>query len=198
MNLFIGLVFDNNSEHLKKIDNFRRRFDQKYSTNPYNQLTIIPPFELEVSRIDQLQRIKDDIGELIDDHLLGNQFFSQIEFNGITFTSGRKSMIGLTTKMNDEVSFLQESLVDYLLSEGAKFKKNINSHLVYPIARMDHMTPMEVIIDIAKIEFSSPFVLNSTSVSMFHRQNCIWTLRENLYQLNQHTSLNFVNHLWPN
>ncbi len=198
MNLFIGLVFDNNSEHLKKIDNFRRRFDQKYLNNPFNQLTIIPPFELEIYRLDRLQRIKEDIGELIDDHLYGNQFFSQIEFNGIAFNSGRKSMIGLTPKLNEESNYLQESLIDYLLSEGAKFKKNKSDNLIFPIGRFDHSISIENSIEIAKTEFSSPFVLNTSKVSMFHRQNCIWNLREDLYQFNHHSSLNFVNNLWPN
>lgn len=198
MNLFIGLVFDKNSEHLKKIDNFRRRYDQKYVNNPFNQLTIVPPFELEISRLDQLKRIKEDLGELIDDHLFGNHFFSQIEFNGISFSSGRKSIVGLTPKMNDEVEYLQESVFDYLLSEGAKFKKNKNNRLIFPIGRFDFQTSIESIVEAAKVEFSSPFVLNSTSISIFHRQNCFWSLRESLFEFNQPTSLNFVNNLWPN
>ncbi len=198
MNFFIGLVFDNNSEHLKKIDNYRRRFDYKYLNNSFNQLTILPPFELENSRVDNLNRIKENLVEIVDDHLFGDHQLIQFEFYGISLHPGKKTIIGLTPKYTDELSFLQESLIDYLISEGAKFNKKNTNNLIYPIGRFENDYQIEVGVEIAKLEFSSPFVLNSKSIALFQRQNCIWNLNNELFKFQSQSSLNFVNQLWPN
>ena len=48
MEYFIGLTFDLGSIHQKKIENFRRRFDSKFEKNDLLQLTLLPPFSINL------------------------------------------------------------------------------------------------------------------------------------------------------
>lgn len=199
MEIFIGLVFDSNSEHYKKIDSFKKRFDPKYIQAPLVQLTILPPFEIEFTRLEYLKRFKSDINEIIDGHLMGLGSISQIEFNGITFTMGKKGLLGLTPKLSLDFDHLKESLYDFLKEEGAKFKKlKSNTNLILPIGRFDYPEQLEEAIDIAKLEFSSPFMMNAKQFVLFERSFFIWTYNESIYEFQHNQHFNFVNNLWVN
>lgn len=200
MNFFIGLTFDASSVHHSKILSFKKRFDQKFSFNPVLQLSLLPSFEVENTRQDYLFSLKNQLSEIIDDHMFGPNIQAQIEFNGIDFRQGKKAMIGLTMLENSDLLYLKESLYEFLKDEGAKFKKDKfeSNELLLPIGRFDFQDSLNSAIEMAKVEFNSPFVLSAKSITLFEKNNYFWNINSELYSFQSNTNFNFVNNLWAN
>jgi hypothetical protein len=197
LELFIGLVFDTHSVHYQKIENFRKRYDSKFFQIPLVQMSILPPFEIELKNRNDQKKFKSDLSDLIEDHLLGLNEVSQIEFNGLHFSMSNKGIIGLNAKTSPDFEHLKESLKEFLKIEGAKFNKSkIDTKILMPIGRFDYFDQFESALDYAKLEFSSPFVLNAVRFVLFEKNLFNWNLSESLYDFNQHQNHLFVNQLW--
>lgn len=53
---FVGLTFYSDNSFAKTIESFRKRYDEKYQTNPFLHLAIVPPFEIETNKIKKLSQ----------------------------------------------------------------------------------------------------------------------------------------------
>lgn len=199
MEYFIGLTFDPSSIHQKKIESFRKRFDSKYSKTGVLQLSLLPPFSVEFSRNEDFNDFVDELSELFEGHLHGLDEISQIEFNGITFSMGKKGVLALTPKISPDILYCQESIYEFLKETGAKFKKTKNaSNPLLPIGRFDFTDQLEAAIEVAKVEFSSPFVLNGLSVALFEKTPMQWVLKNSLFDFDSRNHFFFVNELCQN
>lgn len=199
MEFFIGLTFDSSSLHHKKIESFRQRFDSKFQkVNPL-QLTLIPPFSIEFQNNEELSRFTEELTELLEGHLYGLDQISQVEFMGITFSMGKKGVLALTPKISPELFYCQESLYSFLKESGVRFKKAKNTtNPLLPIGRFDYIDQLESAIETAKIEFSSPFVINGASFVLFEKGPQQWIARNNLYDFETRDHFFFVNQLCQN
>lgn len=182
MEYFIGLTFDPSSVHYHAIKSFRERFDSKYALNNQLQLTILPPFSVEFKNRQEEKNFIEELTELLEGHLHGLTEISQIEFNGMTFGMGKKGSLSLTPIISPDILYCQESLYFFLKEYGVKFQKT-KSDLkpLLPIGRFDQTTMIESAIDKAKLEFSSPFVMEALSVVLFEKTPRQWSDKFNLY-----------------
>ncbi|MBP9681024.1 MAG: hypothetical protein KBD76_06440 [Bacteriovorax sp.] len=196
MEFFIGLTFDPNSIHHNKIENFRKRFDSKFSRAEKLQLTILPPFNIDFQNSEEMNDFIEGISDLFDSHLHGLDQISQVEFNGITFSMGKKGVLALTPKISPDLLHCQESLFDFLKESGARFKKSKNAtNPLLAIGRFDFPDLLEAAIETAKIEFSSPFVMNGASFVLFEKGPQQWIAKNNLYDFDTRNLFFFVNQL---
>lgn len=196
MEYFIGLTFHQSSIHYKKIDSFRNRFDSKYQNSKLLQLTLLPPFHLDFKNNQELNNFEDEMREILEGHLYGLDDLAQIEFSGISFSMGKKGVLSLTPKISPDLLHCQESL-HYLLKEsGATFSKTkSNTNAVLPIGRFDFSDQLESAIEIAKVEFSSPFVLHAEHFFLFLKTPTLWVPKINLYDFKFKDHFFFVNEL---
>ncbi len=182
MEYFIGLTFDLGSIHQKTIENFRRRFDSKFEKNDLLQLTLIPSFTINFQSRSEEKTFTEDLTELLEGHFYGLQEISQIEFSGFTFSMGKKGILSLTPIISPDLLYCQESIFSFLKEYGVKFKKNKNlQNLILPIGRVDSSELLESAIETAKIEFSSPFIMDATSFVLFEKTPRAWINRFDLY-----------------
>ena len=194
MEFFIGLAFNNSSIHHNKIENFRRRYDSKFHKGQVLQLTMLPPFVYEYKNQEALFSLKEELSDTLDTHFLGINQTPQIEFNGITFSMGKKGILSLTPKISLDLFHCQESIMELLKDSGAKFKKNKNvTNPILPIGRFDFSDQLESAIEMAKIEFSSPFVMDVESVILFEKTPKIWIPKFSLYEFKRENHFFFVN-----
>lgn len=179
---FIGLTFHQGSIHYKKIESFRRRFDSKYQHSKILQMTLLPPFHIDFKNNEDLKNFEEDVRELLEGHLYGLDDLAQIEFTGISFSMGKKGVLSLTPKISPDFLHCQESLNYLLKDSGAYFlKAKNNTNTVLPIGRFDYSDQLENAIEIAKIEFSSPFVLQGDKFILFEKTPTLWGAKSNLY-----------------
>ncbi len=194
MEYFIGLTFDPGSIHQQKIENFRRRFDSKFIKNGLLQLTILPPFSIEFKTKSEEQNFIEELSELLEGHLYGLKEISQIEFDGMDFSMGKKGALALTPKISPDILYCQESINFFLKESGAKFKKTKNSTTpILPIGRVDSPELLESAIETARIEFSSPFVMDAMSFMLFEKTPREWKTKNNLYDFETRDPNFFVN-----
>lgn len=199
MEFFIGLTFDPSSIHHNKIESFRKRFDSKFHKGEQLQLTLLPPFTIEFANNEELSNFTEGLSDLLDSHLYGLDQISQIEFNGITFSMGKKGVLALTPKISPDLLHCQESLYDFLKESGAHFKKSKNAaNPLLPIGRFDFSDLLEGAIEVAKIEFSSPFVMNGVSFVLFEKGPQQWVAKNNLFDFDSRNHFFFVNQLCQN
>lgn len=196
MELFIGLTFDPSSIHFNKIESFRKRFDSKFQKNEKLQLTLLPPFSIDFANNEEQSRFIEGLSEVLEGHLYGLDQISQIEFNGITFSMGKKGVLALTPKISPELFYCQESLYSFLKDSGVRFKKTKNAtNILLPIGRFDFQGLLESAIETAKIEFSSPFVMNGAHFALFEKGPQQWIEKNNLYEFDSSDHFFFVKQL---
>ncbi len=182
MEYFLGLTFDPGSIHHAKVESFRRRFDTKFSKNENLQLTILPPFSIEFGTHAIERHFALELGELLEGHLYGLDEISQIEFNGINFSMGKKGVLSLTPIISPDIIHCQESIYFFLKEYGVKFKNNntvFNPQL--PIGRFDNEFLLESAIETAKIEFADSFVMHARSLVLFEKTPKEWKPKNNLF-----------------
>lgn len=193
---FIGLSFHQSSIHHKKIESFRRRFDSKYQHSQLLQLTLLPPFHIDFKKNDDLENFEEEIRELLEGHLYGLDEIAQIEFFGISFTLGQKGVVSLTPKISADLLHCQESLYHLLKENGAHFMKTKSSTNTFlPIGRCESSEQLENAIEIAKVEFSSPFVLEGESFILFEKKPKLWVPKTTLFDLKSQNHFFLVNGL---
>jgi hypothetical protein len=199
LEFFIGLTFDPSSIHHTKIESFKKRFDSKFLKGDKLQLTILPPFSIDFPKNDELNNFIEELSDLLDSHLFGLEQISQIEFNGISFSMGKKGVLALTPKISPELFYCQESLHSFLKESGARFKKSKDTtNPLLPIGRFEYSDLLESAIETAKLEFSSPFVMNGASFVLFEKVHQQWIIKTNLYDFDSRDHFFFVNELCQN
>ena len=182
MEFFIGLTFDTSSIHHTKIESFRKRFDSKYQKNEKLQLTLLPPFSIDFVNNEAMNDFTEELTDILDGHLYGLDHISQIEFHGITFSMGKKGVLALTPKISADLLHCQESIYHFLKESGAHFKKSKSAaNPLLAIGRFDYIDLLESAIETAKIEFSSPFVMNGSSFVLFEKSPQQWIAKNNLF-----------------
>lgn len=197
MEYFIGLTFDPGSIHQNKIENFRRRFDSKFIKSNQLQLTILPPFTVDFHNRHEEENFIEELSELLEGHLYGLSESSQIEFNGMTFSMGKKGTLSLTPIISPDLLYCQESIYFFLKEYGVKFKKHKTSHTpILPIGRVDYPELLEAAIDVAQLEFSSPFVMSAMSFTLFEKTPREWKSKNNLYDFELRSHNFFVNEMY--
>ncbi|AUN98494.1 hypothetical protein C0V70_10325 [Bacteriovorax stolpii] len=197
MEYFIGLTFDPGSIHYKKIESFRKRFDPKFEKAEVLQLTILPPFSVDFQRKEDETKFVEELTELLEGHLYGLDALSQMEFNGITFSMGKKGVLSLTPIISPDILHCQESLYFFLKEYGVKFNKSKNAgNPLLPIGRFEFTDSMEATIETAKIEFSSPFVMVAESFVLFLKTPREWKNKNNLFDFDNRNHFFFVNQLY--
>ena len=196
MEFFIGLTFDPSSIHHTKIESFRKRFDSKYQKHEKLQLTLLPPFTIDFQKNEDFYKFTEELADVLDSQLFGIEQISQIEFNGISFSMGKKGILGLTPKISPELFYCQESLHSFLKESGARFKKSKETtNPLLPIGRFEYSDHLESAIETAKIEFSSPFVMNGASFVLYEKGPQQWVAKTNLYDFDSRDHFFFVNEL---
>lgn len=197
MEYFLGLTFDPSSIHYTKVESFRRRFDSKFLKQEKLQLTILPPFTIDFSNTHAEQDFALELQELLEGHLYGLSEISQIEFNGITFSMGKKGVIALTPIISPDIIHCQESIYSFLKEYGVKFKNNRSAfNPLLPIGRFEYVDLMEAAIETAKIEFSDAFVMDADRVVLFEKTPREWKAKSNLFDFELRDHFFFVNHLY--
>ncbi len=197
MEFFIGLTFDPGSIHYKKIESFRKRFDSKFEKGSRLQLTILPPFTVEFQKKEDETNFIEDLTELLEGHLYGLDSLSQVEFNGINFSMGKKGSLFLTPLISPDILHCQESLYFFLKEYGVKFNKSKNAdNPVLPIGRFESAQDIEAAIETAKIEFSSPFVMVAESFTLFEKTPKEWKSKSNLFDFDNRNHFFFVKELY--
>lgn len=201
MDLFVGLVFDPNHLVSQKINNYRKRYDPKFYKGTHLQLTLLPPFSFTNDSRYRYQEFVQDLKDLFDGHLHGLSNFANIEFHGIDFISGRKSLIGLNPKLPIDLVHCQEALKDILLDHGATFKnpKSVKAHTsrmekvgdessltlksFLTIGRFGYPDEMESGLEVARNEFPQAFTLPAIDICLFKNLPQQWVIQESLYKV---------------
>jgi hypothetical protein len=198
VDLFFGAVFDSKSVHCQKIESFKKRFDPKHRSSFPLQLSLLPPFKIDFKHPDEFKEFLLALEDIIEDHLIGGPDSFQLEFNGITFHTGKKEILGLTPKISYDFEHLKESIYEYLKGEGVRFKRPSGPKIFLPIGRFENNFQLEAAVEMAKIEFSGPFVLDITEIALFEKNLFEWNYRANLAKFKKGQNGEFLEKLWAN
>lgn len=201
MQLFIGLTFSPNHIQFKKIDSFRKRFDEKYDRSHILQMSLFSPFNVEENSHSELSVFVDDLVEECEDHLSGMDHSLNVDFNGFDFhTTKRKGVLFLKPSLPIDLFYCQESLEESIKLFGASFKKrknlgkSINNDLqtFLPIGRFSDMDFLGSAIEKARVEFDSPFQLRAKDLVLFEKVPGHWIPRKILFSFGQRSDLKEV------
>jgi hypothetical protein len=183
--LFVGLTFFPENSFAKNIDSFRSRFDTKYQTNPYLHLPIIPPFEVEVTELRQLQQ---ELVEELEAFFFENVEGHRLQFTGIDVHEYKKNkLLYLNPVIEEELAFCQESLFSicqsYISDREKRLKDNTKTFLT--IGRYSDSPDLHSSIDLARREFQEFTSLPFESICLFSKNNGTWYREADLVTFNR-------------
>ncbi|GEM_PF-707510 len=189
MQLFIGLTFNQSFLQFKKIDSFRRRFDEKYTRSHLLQMTLMPPFRLEQYTSQGVNHFLDDLAEDLEDHLGLLDEAVEVDFNGFDFQAGRKGLLFLKPSIPVDLFYCQETLQESIKDFGGVFNKHKNLgrsigndlQTFLPIGRFTDMELLSLAVDKARLEFTSPFKLTARDLTVFEKTPSQWIPRKVLF-----------------
>lgn len=189
MQLFIGLTFNQSFLQFKKIDSFRKRFDEKYNRSHLLQMTLMPPFRLDDVSSQGLNHFLDDLAEDLEDHLGLLEEPIEVDFNGFDFLGGRKGVLFLKPSIPVDLFFCQETLHESIKDFGGIFNKHKNLGRSFandlqtflPIGRFTDMELLSQAVDKARLEFASPFKLTARDLTVFEKAPGQWIPRKILF-----------------
>ncbi len=171
--LFVGLTFYSDNSLAKKIESYRSRFDEKFQTNPYLHLPIVPPFEIEVTEVKKLQQ---ELVEELESFYFENTEHHLLNFTGLDVQEYKKNKIlFLNPLIEEELSLCQESLFSicqsYITDREKKMK---DSKTFLTIGRYHDSAELHASIDLAKKEFQEFTALPFESICLFSKNNGTW------------------------
>jgi hypothetical protein len=171
--LFVGLTFYSDNSLAKKIESYRSRFDEKFQTNPYLHLPIVPPFEIEVTEVKKLQQ---ELVEELESFYFENTEHHLLNFTGLDVQEYKKNKIlFLNPLIEEELSLCQESLFSicqsYITDREKKMK---DSKTFLTIGRYHDSSELHASIDLAKKEFQEFTALPFESICLFSKNNGTW------------------------
>lgn len=171
---FLGLTFYPDNSFSKIIESFRARFDEKYQTNPYLHLPIVPPFEVEVTEVKKLQQ---ELVEELESFYFENTSNHNLKFSGLDVHEYKKNKIlFLNPIIDEELALCQESVFaicqSYIHDREKKMKDSKKTFLT--IGRFQDPLQLHASIDLAKKEFQEFTSLAYQSICLFSKNNGIW------------------------
>lgn len=171
--LFVGLTFYPQNSFAKNIESFRSRFDDKYLSNPYLHLPIVPPFEVEVTEV---KKLKQELVEELESFFFENTENHVLNFTGIDVHEYKKNKIlYLNPYIEEELSLCQESLFSICQSYiSEREKKMKDSKTFLTIGRYSESGELHSSIDLAKREFQEFTALPFESICLFSKNNGNW------------------------
>jgi hypothetical protein len=199
--MFIGLVFDPHHLSSQKISSYRKRFDPKYLKGTHLQLTLLPPFSFPEEQKTKFYDFVQDLKDLFDGHLHGLSDFTNIEFHGIDFIAGKKSLVGLNPKLPIDLVHCQEAVKDILEEYGIEFKNpksvqafrerqeklgdrdSVSLKSFLTIGRFSYNDELESGLEIARDEFPHAFTLPLVDICLFKNLPHQWVIESSLYKV---------------
>jgi len=171
---FLGLTFYPDNSFSKIIESFRARFDEKYQTNPYLHLPIVPPFEVEATEVKKLQQ---ELVEELESFYFENTSNHNLKFSGLDVHEYKKNKIlYLNPIIDEELALCQESVFaicqSYIHDREKKMKDSKKTFLT--IGRFQDPLHLHSSIDLAKKEFQEFTSLAYQSICLFSKNNGIW------------------------
>jgi hypothetical protein len=171
--LFVGLTFYSDNSLAKKIESYRSRFDEKFQSNPYLHLPIVPPFEIEVTEVKKLQQ---ELVEELESFYFENTEHHILNFTGLDVHEYKKNKIlYLNPSIEEELSLCQESLFSICQSYiNDREKKMKDTKTFLTIGRYHDSFELHSSIDLAKKEFQEFTALPYESICLFSKNNGTW------------------------
>lgn len=171
--LFLGLTFYPENSFAKNIERFRVRFDTKYQSNPYLHLPIVPPFEIEVTDLKQLQQ---ELVEELESFFFENTENHALRFTGIDVKEHKKNkLLYLNPTMGEELTYCQESLFSICQSYVREHDKKLKDKKTFlTIGRYIGDLDLHSAIDQARKEFQEFTTLPFESICLFSKNNGTW------------------------
>jgi 2'-5' RNA ligase len=171
--LFVGLTFFPENSFAKNIESFRSRFDEKYQSNPYLHLPIVPPFEIEVTEVKKLAQ---ELTEELESFFFENTEHHVLSFTGIDVHEYKKNKIlYLNPRIGEELALCQESLFaickSYVKDREKKLK---DSKPFLTIGHYQDPLNLHAAIDLARKEFQEFTGLPFESICLFSKNNGVW------------------------
>ena len=181
---FLGLTFHPNYVQFKKIDLFRRTYDDHYRVCKTLQMSLLPPFSIGSKK--KLSPLVEDLSDAVDSFYLGVDAPSSINFSSIGIIEKKRPFIYLRPELPGDIHHLQDMVHEVCQSHEVNFKprgKNLYETFL-PIAKPRSPHDLLPCIREAKENFVFPLELFTGQLCLFEKLPGQWIIKEVIHQFN--------------
>lgn len=177
MKYFIALTFSSHSLSWPLIESFSKRFES-FPKSRFFEMALLPPFGHETMSDVPVEDLWDELGDIIENCLIGVEELNLLTFEAIDFTTGRRSAnLSFRPTINDNLYHCQEAIKEFLKEEGFQFKKTKNRRknpekdldLLWPVAHFNAHHELEQALGVAQSEFQLPLILRTEAIYLFEK-----------------------------
>jgi 2'-5' RNA ligase len=171
--IFVALTFQEGHSFTKKIQQFRQRFDTKFTTNKYLHLGIVPPFEIDDHDILELG---DTLVEELETFFFNLPEARQLSFQDIKVHDFKKNkLLFLEPQSDPDLEYVQELLQNICQDYVKESQHSIAKTPPFlTIARSHDDLALQNAFETARIEFREDVMLPWRSISLFKKNHADW------------------------
>jgi hypothetical protein len=186
--IFIGFNFSTENLFSRKIVGFRKRFDPKYNQYSFPHMSLLAPIDIPDGQVTDLQ---ETLKEELETFFYGVDEAPKLGFTGIGVNQHkRRNMLYLNPHYSTDLEYCSEVVIEVCKSfaaPGVKYKENKNQFL--PLGVFTNSNELEIVMEHAKLEFTSFNELPIESISLYQKQMGIWFEKEILLDFEQKDSV---------
>ncbi len=167
----LALTFFEKSSQVKKVSNYRSRFDYKFENLKEAIIPLLPPFQ---STQNNFYSLAEDLKDICDGHFFGEEL-SSLKFNAIDlYMSKDNVLLYLRPQLSTNLKHAQDHLYSEVKEsmDRSKSFKMPNSFLT--IGRFKDHVSLNNALEQAKAEFKLPFNLSIKAISLFEKNSKGW------------------------
>lgn len=185
--VFIGLNFSEEGLLSRKISGFRKRFDPKFNQHPFSHMSLMAPFEIQDSKINDLS---ETLKEELETFYYGMDEPPKLSFTGVdVHKQSKKSILFLNPYFDSNLLYCSE-LVKEMSKERmmnkSTYKENKKQFL--PLGEFFDIELLDSVIENASVEFKTNSELPIIGISLYQKKHGVWFEKESLITFDEKKS----------
>lgn len=178
---FVALKFKNDSALYRTIDSFKKRFDPKYNSSSFPNMSMLAPFLINSkSELTLIETLKEEIQTFF----YGHEGAMKLDFSGIDIMKHSKNhMLFLNPKNEDNMGYcidLVQSICEGFIPQSIKYKQNKKQLMQLGIFK--NSRDLYIALEDLKEQSLTNVGMKVDSIVLMKKSNENWHIQDNLYK----------------
>jgi hypothetical protein len=186
-NVYVGVLFREDSHFAHRIQEFRRRYDERFLTNPEISMPLLQPFEVDTQDVSAYaELVADECEAFFCGHTTPAQVFTGLDVK----ERGRKFLMHLHPEEIAEVTYFSDSIyqlsLEYLADPAFKADHLPQRHKNFlTLGRFEDPSSLHEAMSIGAKEFFEPSALLQKSICLYIKHNGQWFQQTALFEFTE-------------
>lgn len=178
---FVALKFKNDSALYRTIDSFKKRFDPKYKSDSFPNMSMLAPFLMDAkNELTLIETLKEETQTFF----YGHEGAMKLDFSGIEIGKYSKShLLFLNPKNEDNMGYcidLVQSICESFIPKNVNYKQNKKQ--LMQLGSFKSSSELYFALQDLKEQSLTQLGMKVDSIVLMKKSNSNWQTRDNLFK----------------